>query len=465
MLGAAALALVLLLVASQFGGGTGDIEATPGVSAQPSAGAPSGAAASQPASSGVAPSAAKAAKMAWPGGAVLTPPDLPTTGPGIDTPGAHVTFALDDDGRSIDSYELVRREEPSSAPLYLSVPSLPRTPQPAVANLQVELDGVLTPATPNPDGGWIVTSANNTPFTTAVVRYKLTSATLVSRPGRGDSIVVALSGRAAEAIDQPRQRAVADRDVGREPDREPERAAVGARQRAQHDDDLDPLEHHGGLGPQVAARDRRGPGLGREHADLERPVEQRDPAQRHGVDADELADREHLDGPQRRGQLGADDRRDRALAAVEQALPDREPPGARRRGEILERADQRRRRDRAGRRRRDRPGRGAGRGPRRAGADLDRRHRAASTHTTVASSSATTHSVHATTLAVMPRVTASASGLLAVPLATTSDAMPQPYIHTRKPARAAYTARSGRGSIRRPTCGRRPGWRWAWRTW
>ncbi len=200
MLGAAALALVLLLVASQFGGGTGDIEATPSVSAQPSAGAPSGAAASQPASSGVAPSAAKAAKMAWPGGAVLTPPDLPTTGPGIDTPGAHVTFALDDDGRSIDSYELVRREEPSSAPLYLSVPSLPRTPQPAVANLQVELDGVLTPATPNPDGGWIVTSANNTPFTTAVVRYKLTSATLVSRPGRGDSIVVALSGRAAQAI-------------------------------------------------------------------------------------------------------------------------------------------------------------------------------------------------------------------------------------------------------------------------
>ncbi len=201
MIGAAALALLLLLVASQFGAGTpDDTAATPGVSAQQPPVAPSGAAPSLPAPSGVAPSAAKATKMAWPGGAVLTPPDLPTTGPGLDAPGAHVTFALDDDGRSIDSYEQVRREAPSSAPLYLSVPSLPRTPQPGVANLQVELDGVLTPATPNPDGGWIVTPANNTPFTTAVVRYKLTSATLVSRPGRGDSIVVALSGRAAQAI-------------------------------------------------------------------------------------------------------------------------------------------------------------------------------------------------------------------------------------------------------------------------
>ena len=43
---------------------------------------------------------------------------------------------------------------------------------------------------------------------------------------------------------------------------------------------------------------------------------------------------------------------------------------------------------------------------------------------TVTSSHATTHSVHATTLAVMPRVTASASGFGAPPFATTSAAMP-----------------------------------------
>jgi hypothetical protein len=47
------------------------------------------------------------------------------------------------------------------------------------------------------------------------------------------------------------------------------------------------------------------------------------------------------------------------------------------------------------------------------------------TTSTVTSSHATTHSVHATTLAVMPRVTASASGFAAPPFATTSLARPQ----------------------------------------
>src|SRR5690606_19672133 len=59
------------------------------------------------------------------------------------------------------------------------------------------------------------------------------------------------------------------------------------------------------------------------------------------------------------------------------------------------------------------------------------------TTSTVTSSHATTHSVHATTLDVMPRVTASASGFGAPPFATTSLAMPHAYIHTRNPARTA----------------------------
>ncbi len=46
------------------------------------------------------------------------------------------------------------------------------------------------------------------------------------------------------------------------------------------------------------------------------------------------------------------------------------------------------------------------------------------TTTTVTSSHATTHNVHATTLAVIERVTASASGFGAPPFATTSLAIP-----------------------------------------
>jgi predicted phage tail protein len=200
MLGAAVVALLLLLLASRFGAGSPDsTTANAGASARSS-----GVASVEPsavAPSEVTASGAKVSPMAWPGGvAVLVPPDLPTKGPGLDAPGAHVTFALDDDGRSFDSYEQLKRDAPTTEPLYLSLPSLPRTPQPAVAGLQVELDGVpVTPAA-NPDGGWIVTSPGNKPYTTAVIRYKLTSATVVSRPGRGDSVVVALSGQSAPKI-------------------------------------------------------------------------------------------------------------------------------------------------------------------------------------------------------------------------------------------------------------------------
>src|SRR4051812_46232369 len=56
--------------------------------------------------------------------------------------------------------------------------------------------------------------------------------------------------------------------------------------------------------------------------------------------------------------------------------------------------------------------------------DADDSPHSRNTISTLTSSHATTHSVHATTLAVIPRVTASASGLAAPPLATTSLAMP-----------------------------------------
>ena len=166
-----------------------------------------------------------------------------------------------------------------------------------------------------------------------------------------------------------------------------------------------------------------------------------------------------------------DQRRD----AVEERLADDEPAAARRPRRILERADQLGRADRAheaaavtedpadvaergardldddvaGDRRRHLAAQVEDLGGGRAvDADLEvvlpaaleeerqrehvrREHRGAeqrphTTTSTVTSSQATTHSVHATTLAVMPRVTASASGLGAPPLATTSLAMPQP---------------------------------------
>jgi hypothetical protein len=201
MLGAAVVALLLLLVASRFGAGSpGTTAANPGSSARPSGAASVEPSAAAPAAV-TASSGTKTSPMAWPGGVpVLVPPDLPTTGPGLDAPGAHVTFALDDDGRSFDSYEQLKREAPTTEPLFLTLPSLPRTPQPAVAGLQVELDGVAVPPAANPDGGWIVTSPGNKPYTTAVIRYRLTSATVVSRPGRGDSVVVALSGQSASKI-------------------------------------------------------------------------------------------------------------------------------------------------------------------------------------------------------------------------------------------------------------------------
>ena len=56
--------------------------------------------------------------------------------------------------------------------------------------------------------------------------------------------------------------------------------------------------------------------------------------------------------------------------------------------------------------------------------DPRERSHARNTTSTVNSSHATTHSVHATTLAVIPRVTESASGFGAPPLATTSLAIP-----------------------------------------
>jgi hypothetical protein len=143
--------------------------------------------------------------MAWPGGAVLVPPGIATTGPGVDRPGSDVTYALDADGSSVDVFERLRL----AAPVTNLAIALPRVTGLArdlgalslgVRGLQVELDG--TPVTVARSSATAFTAArpDGRGITAATLRYTLTGAVVRLEPakeGRYAGLLAPLTGAAS----------------------------------------------------------------------------------------------------------------------------------------------------------------------------------------------------------------------------------------------------------------------------
>jgi hypothetical protein len=103
-----------------------------------------------------------------------------------------VTFVVDARQTGFDVYEQTVRAAASDSPLQLSMPAIGRTPMPAPYSIDVSLDGV--PATVTAEGTDRWSASTGASWTTAVVRYTLTDALAMSRSGRADGVVVALTG-------------------------------------------------------------------------------------------------------------------------------------------------------------------------------------------------------------------------------------------------------------------------------
>jgi hypothetical protein len=184
-----------------------------GASANPSAPSPTAPASGQassaqtsaPAAAGAAPSTRP---LPWPGGAVLTPPGLTTTGPGASAPGTDAQVGVDTDGTHVDVFERLLLSAPSADPLVMARPSLPAIGQEiAVSDLQVELDGNAVAVSGNDTDGWTAKPPAGKPFTSAVLRYRLANGVVTitpAAPGRVFAVVTPLTA----AISQARSAAV-----------------------------------------------------------------------------------------------------------------------------------------------------------------------------------------------------------------------------------------------------------------
>jgi hypothetical protein len=146
--------------------------------------------------------------LPWPGGAVLRPRGLTTSGPGATAPGLEVTAALDPNGRHVDVYErLVLR--PGVPGLVLHQAGLGRLPawlraRGGVSDLQVELDGraVRTQAI---GASWRAAPLDGGNVTRAVLRYRLTGVFLRQPPAPPGRFTLVLRPLAAGLV-------LADRD-------------------------------------------------------------------------------------------------------------------------------------------------------------------------------------------------------------------------------------------------------------
>jgi hypothetical protein len=216
-LGLAAIGLVIYMLRDS--GST----AVPSVaSASPSAGsasAPSatvspGTAAGKPAASttgpAVQPSAnASVSPLPWPGGAVLVPPGLTTTGTGATTPGTDVQVALDPDKMHLDVFERLLLDTATADPVSLASTSLPGGVDAAVSDLQVQLDDQVASATSTGTTSWDVASPAGRTYTKVTLRYRLSKGALQSVadsvPGRVSAVVPPLTAGLSQAHNHPVQ--------------------------------------------------------------------------------------------------------------------------------------------------------------------------------------------------------------------------------------------------------------------
>ncbi len=202
VLTAVALTLLLLLIVSRCAAssGTTTTGATPAGSAAPgqSTGA-QGSPGAQPAA-GPAPATTP---MAWPSGAVLVPPGLPATGPGLTDAGTHVEAAIDTDGTSIDVYESLVLPAARTEPLVLALPTLTNDARPALANVQVELDGNPVAVTAGPGDSLSAEPPSGSSYTKAVLRYRLASAVVAQQPAKANraaAVVLPLTAGLSQAV-------------------------------------------------------------------------------------------------------------------------------------------------------------------------------------------------------------------------------------------------------------------------
>lgn len=137
--------------------------------------------------------------LPWPGGPVMTPPGLTTTGPGASVPGTDVQVAVDPDERHLDVFERLRLGTPSSGLLSLAAPARPvLNARIRVTDLQVELDGVAVRAVADGPGRWRASPTTGSPYTHVTLRYRLAGALVAVKPaapGRALGVVAPLTGQ------------------------------------------------------------------------------------------------------------------------------------------------------------------------------------------------------------------------------------------------------------------------------
>ncbi|HEY6798337.1 MAG TPA: hypothetical protein VI248_26965 [Kineosporiaceae bacterium] len=144
--------------------------------------------------------------LPWPGGAVVAPPGLAASGPGVTTPGSVVQVALDDDGTHLDVVERLLLDAPTGDALVLAapvlaVPALHEEGTAPVSDLQVQLDDVVTAATATDTGRWAVTPAAGSRYERATLRYRLGGAVVTvtpAPPGRALGVVTPLTAAVSQ---------------------------------------------------------------------------------------------------------------------------------------------------------------------------------------------------------------------------------------------------------------------------
>jgi hypothetical protein len=212
---AAALAVVGLAGYLLVDWGTGDhrrTAGTPAAAASPvtspvgatgDGGGPSGTASGP---TGGPTAAATVRPLPWPGGAVVLPPGLVTSGPGADAPGTDVQAALDDDGVHVDVVERLVVATPDGGSLALTAATLPGLGTTTISALQVQLDGDVVPVTAT-GGGWTARRANGS-WTHAVLRYRIGGGLVTVTPaalGRALGLVAPLTAALSQAGGHPVQ--------------------------------------------------------------------------------------------------------------------------------------------------------------------------------------------------------------------------------------------------------------------
>ena len=157
-----------------------------------------------------ASTAVDAPPLLWPGGSTDAPPQLPTTGPGVDAPGTDVVVAPGANGQ-VEVYERVNVAAPDAAGLQLALPDLSKATtltvgaNLVVTELRITADGRPVEADPFA-GHWVIHGQDGRAVTRAVLRYRLSGALVQheqSLPGRALILVAPLSAGVSRAGGAP----------------------------------------------------------------------------------------------------------------------------------------------------------------------------------------------------------------------------------------------------------------------